>query len=49
MVGSRRFPTFPDIPTLEEVGIPGFENSGFFPLIGLAGLPQRVTAAKWRE
>jgi tripartite-type tricarboxylate transporter receptor subunit TctC len=45
MVGTRRFPTFPDIPTLEELGVPGFENSGFFLLIGPAGMPQRVAEA----
>jgi tripartite-type tricarboxylate transporter receptor subunit TctC len=45
MVGTRRFPIFPDIPTLGELGIPGFENSGFFLLIGPAGMPQRVAEA----
>ncbi len=45
MVGGRRFPTFPDIPTLEELGVPGFENGGFFLLIGPAGLPRPVAEA----
>jgi len=45
MVGGRRFPTFPDIPTLEELGVPGFENGGFFLLIGPAGIPRPVAEA----
>jgi tripartite-type tricarboxylate transporter receptor subunit TctC len=45
MVGGRRFPTFPDIPTLEELGVPGFENGGFFILIGPAGMQPAVAEA----
>lgn len=45
LVGERRFPTFPDIPTLGELGVAGFENSGFFMLIGPAGMPRSVTEA----
>ncbi|WP_052213786.1 tripartite tricarboxylate transporter substrate binding protein [Belnapia sp. F-4-1] len=45
MVGNRRFPTFPEIPTLEELGVAGFENGGFFILIGPAGMPAPVAEA----
>jgi tripartite-type tricarboxylate transporter receptor subunit TctC len=45
MVGARRFPLYPDIPTLEELGIPGFEDGGFFLLIAPAGLPRPVATA----
>jgi tripartite-type tricarboxylate transporter receptor subunit TctC len=45
MIGRRRFPLFPDIPTLEELGVPGFENSGFFLLIGPAGMPRPAAEA----
>lgn len=45
MVGGRRFPTFPDIPTLEELGVPGFENGGFFLLIGPVGMQPTVAEA----
>jgi hypothetical protein len=45
MVGSRRFPLYPDIPTLEELGIQGFDDGGFFLLIAPAGLPRPVAAA----
>jgi tripartite-type tricarboxylate transporter receptor subunit TctC len=45
MIGGRRFVTFPDIPTMEELGIPGFENGGFFLLVGPAGIPRHVAGA----
>ncbi len=45
MVGDKRFPTFPDIPTLDELGVTGFENGGFFMLIGPTGMPTQVGEA----
>jgi tripartite-type tricarboxylate transporter receptor subunit TctC len=45
MIGGRRFPLFPDIPTLEELGVPGFDNAGFFLLIGPAGIPRPAAEA----
>ncbi|MBV1796673.1 tripartite tricarboxylate transporter substrate binding protein [Siccirubricoccus sp. G192] len=45
MLGSRRFPLFPEIPTLKELGVPGFEDGGFFLLIAPAGLPQPAAEA----
>lgn len=39
MMGGRRFPLYPDIPTLTELGIPGFDDGGWFMLIGPAGIP----------
>jgi tripartite-type tricarboxylate transporter receptor subunit TctC len=45
MVGDRRFPLYPDIPTLGELGVPGFDNGGYFLLIAPAGLPQPVAEA----
>ena len=45
LVGHRRFPLFPDIPTLAELGVPGFEDAGFFLLIGPAGIPQPAAEA----
>lgn len=45
MIGGGRFATFPEIPTLEELGVPGFENGGFFLLIGPAGMPRPVAEA----
>jgi len=45
MVGDRRFPLYPDIPTLGELGLPGFDNGGYFLLIAPAGLPPRIAEA----
>ncbi len=45
MIGNRRFPLLPDIPTMGEVGMPGFENAGWFMLVGPAGLPMPVAQA----
>ena len=45
MIGRRRFPLFPNIPTLTEVGVPGFEDAGFFLLVAPAGLPPGPAAA----
>lgn len=42
MIGTRRFPLFPDIPTMAELGVSGLEDGGFFLLIAPAGLPQPV-------
>lgn len=45
MVGNRRFPQFPDVPTMEEIGIPGFDNGGWFMLWGPAGIPRPIAEA----
>ncbi len=42
MIGPRRFPLFPNIPTIGELGIPGFDSPGWFMLIAPAGVPQPV-------
>jgi tripartite-type tricarboxylate transporter receptor subunit TctC len=35
----RRIPALPKTPTIAEAGLPGFEASGYFGLVGPAGLP----------
>jgi tripartite-type tricarboxylate transporter receptor subunit TctC len=45
MVGSRRFPLYPDIPTLAELGLEGFDDGGFFLLIAPASVPRPVAEA----
>ncbi len=45
MAGSRRFPLYPDIPTLAELGVEGFDDGGFFLLIAPAGVPGPVAGA----
>lgn len=45
MVGDRRFPLTPEIPTMAEIGLPGFENGGWFALVGPAGIPRPAAEA----
>jgi tripartite-type tricarboxylate transporter receptor subunit TctC len=42
VTGRTRSPQFPDIPTVAESGLPGFENTGWFGLFAPAGTPQAV-------
>ena len=32
----------PDVPTVAESGLPGFENTGWFGLVAPAGTPQAI-------
>jgi tripartite-type tricarboxylate transporter receptor subunit TctC len=45
MIGNRRFSQFPDVPTMDEIGIPGFDNAGWFMLWGPAGIPRPIAEA----
>ncbi len=42
MIDSRRFSLLPDVPTSAESGLPGFESSLHYGVLGPAGLPQPV-------
>ena len=43
-VGSlRRSAALPDLPTLDESGVPGFEASIWYGLLGPAGMPRPIT------
>jgi tripartite-type tricarboxylate transporter receptor subunit TctC len=46
---ARRASQVPDIPTLVEAGVPGFETSLWFALVGPAGLPAATTARLNKE
>ena len=39
----KRSSAFPDVPTLDELGIKGFESTGWFGLLGPAGMPAEVS------
>jgi tripartite-type tricarboxylate transporter receptor subunit TctC len=41
---SRRDPGFPDVPTLEESGYPGFDAAEWWAVLGPAGMPADVVA-----
>jgi tripartite-type tricarboxylate transporter receptor subunit TctC len=38
----KRSPEIPELPTMEELGFPGFEATAWFGLMGPAGLPQPI-------
>ncbi len=40
--GPRRSPAFPDLPTIDEAGVPGFEVTTWNGVIGPAGIPRPV-------
>jgi tripartite-type tricarboxylate transporter receptor subunit TctC len=42
VTGSSRSPQFPEIPTVSESGLPGFENNGWFGFFVPAGTPKAV-------
>jgi len=42
VTGARRFPTYPEVPTLAESGVPGFEFDSWFILVGPPGMPPPV-------
>ena len=40
----KRSAAFPDVPTMDEVGIKGFESTAWYGVLGPAGLPAEVVA-----
>jgi len=42
---ARRFPLFPDMPTVDEAGVKVYESSGWYGMWGTAGTPSSVLAA----
>lgn len=44
ITGRERLASLPDVPTFQERGIPGLENSGWFAIFAPANLPDAVTA-----
>ncbi len=42
--GPRRSPVFPDLPTVAEAGVPGYETVAWGGVMGPAGLPKEITA-----
>jgi tripartite-type tricarboxylate transporter receptor subunit TctC len=45
----KRFPLFPDTPTVSEAGVPGYESSGWYGMWVTAGTPQAILGALNRE
>ena len=42
----QRSAAFPEVPTMDEVGLKGFDSTAWYGILGPAGLPQEVVA-KW--
>jgi tripartite-type tricarboxylate transporter receptor subunit TctC len=39
----RRLPQFPDVPTVSESGMPGFEFNSWFAIMAPAGTPKEIS------
>ncbi|GAC1529083.1 MAG: tripartite tricarboxylate transporter substrate binding protein [Ramlibacter sp.] len=46
---SKRWPTAPDIPTMDEAGVPGYEMSAWFGLMAPPGMAKPLTQMLHRE
>jgi len=42
VTGAKRWPVLPDVPTIAEAGLPGFEVVSWYGLVGPARLPQEL-------
>jgi tripartite-type tricarboxylate transporter receptor subunit TctC len=49
VTGKTRSPQLPDVPTVSEGGVPGFENSGWFGLFAPAGTPKDILDKAQRD
>lgn len=49
VTGSARSPLLPDIPTVAESGLPKFENTGWFGLLGPAGLSKPIVEKIYQD
>ena len=45
----KRFPLFPETPTVDEAGVPGYESSGWYAVWAPAGTPSRILTRLNRE
>lgn len=44
VTSEKRSPVMPELPSLAESGLPGFDVTSWYGLIGPAGLPQAIVA-----
>lgn len=46
---ARRSPALPDVPTMAEAGLPGFDATSWFCIVGPAGIPKPIVTRLNRE
>jgi tripartite-type tricarboxylate transporter receptor subunit TctC len=44
VTSARRFPDLPDLPTLDEAGVPGYEATSWYGILGPRHLPEPIVA-----
>ena len=49
VTGPKRSPAAPEVPTISEAGVPGYESVGWFGLMAPAGTPKEVVTMLNRE
>ena len=49
VTGKERLPVAPDVPTMAEAGLPGFESLNWNGIVGPAGLPRDIVNRLNRE
>ena len=49
VTGPRRVPSLPDVPTIAESGVPGYEFQGWVGIAAPAGTPKPIIAKLYRE
>ena len=47
--GAKRSPTLPDVPTIAESGVPGYEANNWWGLVAPTGTPQEIIARLEKE
>jgi len=49
VTGAKRAQAFPDLPTIAEAGVPGFELTNWYGLFGPAGTPPAIVTVLHRD
>ncbi|QDL36304.1 tripartite tricarboxylate transporter substrate binding protein [Rhodoferax sediminis] len=44
VTSARRLPMLPDVPTVAEAGLPGYDSTGWFGIVAPAGTPEPIVA-----